>query len=110
MIVGEDQAEEEYIGPPKFDEEPIVDVKFQGVDDKDHHKDSNTLATLELWCLPKIQLVLVLKGIIEGKEMLMLVDSGSSLSFLSEEMAESLKDLIKTTETIIVGLQWDENK
>lgn len=107
MIVGEDQAEEEYIGPPKFDEEAIVDVEFQGVDDKDYHKDGCTLASLELWCQPKIQQVLVFKGIIEGKEMLTLVDSGSSLSFLSEEMVQ--KGLIKTTETTTVGLQWDEN-
>lgn len=74
-----------------------------------HSSDEENLMSLSQWAAQGImgKKTIRLQGLIGGKEVLILVDSGSSANFISESLAQQLKcplvDIPATTVTVANG-------
>lgn len=88
MITDNQNQEAEYEDGPKYDEypgDPVEEVTIEGL----------LLAALGL-PIPKVQPPLQFTGKYQGREVKMLVDSGSSINLLSNKLCQDLKLQTKT--------------
>lgn len=98
MIVGEDHDEGVYDLPSIYDEEPLEE-SVEITSNEGNLKESTTLTVIS-----NGNQSLTLRGKVGDVNIVFLVDGGSSLSFLSREMAEKLNCPLEAIKPMAVSL------